>query len=145
MEAPWRYSGVRGGQRGAPQRSPEEEVSRAFPKSLGSQSSSVDSKLPAAKPTVFIRIQVLCQPRVRLPLPKILSSLPHQAGSSPQGWKQEERARGSLPAPLSPGPQRLEFLGWADGPPPPPSPKPEWVGRGKPPHRSRLPFRSPRL
>lgn len=39
------------------------------------------SKLPAAKPTVFTRIRVVCKPDVRFPVPEILNLFTPKAGS----------------------------------------------------------------
>lgn len=128
---------------------PGERRSRALPARLGPRSSSVSSKLPAAKPAAFTIIRVACKPRCQISRPRD-SQLAHPQllfglrKKEREGWKQEARARGSLTPPLSP-PQRQEFLGWADGPPPlaPSRSKPEWVGRGKSPGLFRLPAHNP--
>lgn len=134
MEEPW---GTWREEPGAPQRPPmvnipEERRSSVLPKRLGSQHSSIYSKLLAAKPVAFTRIREVCKPRCQTSCPRDSQLLtPNSYSASPRKergcWKQEERARGSLTPPLSP-PQRQEFLGWADGPPPLPPPCPSPSG-----------------
>lgn len=127
---------------------PGEGRSRVLPKRLGSQSSSVYSKLLAAEPAVFTRIRLVCKLKCQTSCPRdSLLAHPQLLSASPRkergDWKQEELAPGSLTPPLSP-PQRQEFLGRADGPPPLPPPSRSGVSRaGKTSTTSLSPAQSP--
>lgn len=86
---------------------PGERRSRALPARLGPRSSSVSSKLPAAKPAAFTIIRVAYKPRCQTSRPRY-SQLAHPQllfglrKKEREGWKQEARARGSFTPPLSP-------------------------------------------
>lgn len=119
-------------------RIPEERRSRTLPKRLGSPSSSINSKQPAAKPAVFTRIWEICKPRCQTSWPRD-SQLAHSQllFSLPQERQRRLEAGGTCtgqppPSSLPPTKAGISGMGRWSTPSSSSFSRPECVGRGKP-------------